>query len=576
MLQPARKTLPALYLCLWLPAQALAGVALSGIDGALRDNVLALLELDAEPCDAPAWRIRQRYAEAGDEIRAALLVFGYFRPAIDAQLDFAGDCWHAQFAIDPGEPVRWRRLQLRITGEGRRQAEFAQLLAEAPMAAGAVLYQPDYEAYKRRLSDTAARFGYFDAKFEQSRIDVYPDERAADLQVVFDTGRRYRFGDIEMQQDVIDAALLRRYLRFHTGDDYDARRIAELYEDLLVAGYFGRVDIITTPRGAPDYEVTVSLRLTPGKLRSFSAGLGFGTDTGFKFRGGVIHRRINRGGHQAEFNFDVSRVIAETGLSYRLPWGDPRDEWLNFDLGYKHEETDTSTSDQTKFGLRRLVRRGRWLETQSLDLGYEEFEIGQDRGSTVLPIPGIAWNQTRSAGGPRPDKGFRVLARLRGSGRFLGADADFLQLDLNGKLIRRLWPGARLLLRADLGFTLKDQLSQLPASVRYFAGGDTSVRGYDYKALGPVDDDGQVTGGSHLLAGSVELDQKIFGNWSFAAFVDAGNAFETFDRLDVKRSVGGGLRWYSPLGPIRVDLAFPLDSDAADDFRLHVTLGPDL
>ncbi len=563
---------------LWLlvAAPVGAGVRLEGLTGAAADNVLALLELDDEPCDAPAWRLRQRFAEAPDQIRAALQVFGYFRPAIRPRLEFGEHCWEAEFDIEPGEPVRWRRLDVRISGEAEAQPELAQLVEPLPLRAGAPFYQPDYESFKRRLVDTATRFGYFDAVFEESLVDVYPQEGAADLRLVFATGRRYRFGEIAIEQDVVDAGLVRRYLRFAAGQPYDARRITELYEDLLAAGYFGRIDIITAPRGAPDYTVPVTLRLGPAKLRSFSVGIGFGTDSGIKFRGGVVHRRLNRAGHQGEFKFDLSPVIAETGLSYRLPWGDPRDEWLNFDLGYRHEDTDTSTSDQTKLGVRRLVRRGRWLETQSLDVSHERFDIGQESGSSFLPIAGIAWNQTRSSGTSRPEKGYRLSLRLRGSAQFLGADTDFLQLDFNTKLIRPLWRGARVLLRADTGFTLKDALRDLPASVRYFAGGDSSVRGYDFKALGPVDELGQVTGGSHLLTGSVELDQRLIGNWSFAAFVDAGNAFETFSELDFKYSVGGGLRWYSPLGPIRVELAFPLDSAAPDDFRLHVTLGPDL
>ena len=112
--------------------------------------------------------------------------------------------------------------------------------------------------------------------------------------------------------------------------------------------------------------------------------------------------------------------------------------------------------------------------------------------------------------------------------------------------------------------------------MRYFAGGDYSVRGYDFETLGPSDDTGNVVGGSHKLVGSVEFDQRVWGRWSAAAFFDSGNAFDDFSKLRFKSGVGAGLRWYSPLGPVRIDLAFPLDDDAPDDWRIHVTLGPDL
>jgi translocation and assembly module TamA len=112
--------------------------------------------------------------------------------------------------------------------------------------------------------------------------------------------------------------------------------------------------------------------------------------------------------------------------------------------------------------------------------------------------------------------------------------------------------------------------------VRFFAGGDVSVRGYAYNSLGPTDPLGAVIGGSNLLVGSVEIDQQIAGNWAIAAFVDSGNAYDKIKDFDPATGVGAGIRWFSPLGPIRIDIAVPLEKDAPDDYRLHITLGPDL
>ena len=86
---------------------------------------------------------------------------------------------------------------------------------------------------------------------------------------------------------------------------------------------------------------------------------------------------------------------------------------------------------------------------------------------------------------------------------------------------------------------------------------------------------GNVVGGADKLVGSIEFDQRVFDNWSVAAFVDTGNAFDSFKDLSLKTGVGAGIRWYSPLGPIRLDVGVPLD-DAPDSFRIHITLGPDL
>ena len=117
-------------------------------------------------------------------------------------------------------------------------------------------------------------------------------------------------------------------------------------------------------------------------------------------------------------------------------------------------------------------------------------------------------------------------------------------------------------------------MSELPASVRFFAGGDNSVRGYDFESLGPIDATGAVIGGSYLVDVSLEVDRLFRDKWAVAMFVDGGDAFND-THIKLKTGVGIGLRWYSPVGPIRLDFAHPLD-DPDKSFRIHISLGPDL
>ncbi len=130
----------------------------------------------------------------------------------------------------------------------------------------------------------------------------------------------------------------------------------------------------------------------------------------------------------------------------------------------------------------------------------------------------------------------------------------------------------RLLSRFDLGALTSSSFERVPASLRFYAGGDNSVRGYDYQELGPVSDQGSVVGGQYLMVGSLETDYMFRPDWRLAVFADAGNAFNDFND-SIKTSVGVGVRWQSPVGPIRLDLAKPI-SDSG--FRIHFTLGPDL
>ena len=164
---------------------------------------------------------------------------------------------------------------------------------------------------------------------------------------------------------------------------------------------------------------------------------------------------------------------------------------------------------------------------------------------------------------------------LRGAWEGLLSDATLMQIRANARGIHRFGDAGRVTARTELGTTLGDDFFDLPASLRFFAGGDNSVRGYAYKSLGPKDSLGDVTGGRHLFTASLEYEHPLPGeDWWLAAFVDAGNAFNTRE-AEVEHSYGFGVRWYSPFGRLRLDIAFP--SDTSDDsWRLHFGFGADL
>jgi len=552
-------------------------VIVTGVDGALRDNVLAYLQIDDESCDAPSWRVRRLYREAESEVQTALQALGYYSARVAKKFEPGEDCWSVTLTIDPGEPVVIRDVDIRVIGDGEELAGFKALTEDVPLQTGAVLNHADYEAYKRKLNSIADRLGFFDSRFVISRVDVFPDERAADIIIAFDTGVRYTFGEVTFDQDVVRPELAESYIDFEPGQPYDSTRITKLYKAYLQTGYFHGVDIRTTPNGEPDYSVSVAIRMTEAKYRSYTGGVGFGTDTGIKLRAGFHHRRLNRKGHQLEVNGSWSNVIAEAGASYRLPLNDPRNNWLSFDTGYKREDNASSESETWKVGAKIFRKQTEnWLRTYYIDYGLENWLVGVDEGSSRLLIPGVSWEHSMESGPPRPLDGVKANLTISGAVEPVLSDTSFVQLHAFGKFVHKLWPGARGLGRAEFGSTLKSEFDDLPATVRFFAGGDVSVRGYDYKSLGPTDELGLVVGGTHLAVFSYEIDQLVRENWAVAAFVDAGNAFNDFNDLNFEAGVGVGIRWFSLLGPIRVDFAVPLADDAPDAWRIHITLGPDL
>jgi translocation and assembly module TamA len=556
---------------------ALAGLDLEGVRGDVRGNVLAHLALDSLPCDAPAWRVERLERDSPRAVREALEAYGYYAPEVNIESWRAKDCWKATIRVIPGPRVLWRKVDVRVEGEGATDPEFVGLLRTNPLRPGQPLEHAPYEDFKKKLLDLARRRGYFSAALEARQIDVFPDELAADATLVLVTGPRFRFGPITFDQAVLRQGLVERYVDFKPGQPYDGEKVSDFYNALLGSGYFGGVDVRPVPGTPPDLDVPIAVRLTAGKRQVYTAGLGYSTDTGPRVRGGYTNRRLNDSGHQFEVRANISPRLQEAGVSYRIPWANPREEWLNFDVAYKNEQTSSEKTESIKTGVKLFKRLpGDLIGTVFLDVGQERSTIADVTDNVFLVVPGVSLSHTERSNIPRPLHGHRLTLTLSGTTQAFGSDARFIQAELQGKLILPAWPTARVLLRAEAGVTAKDQFDRLPASVRYFAGGDTSVRGYAYESLGPVDANGKVLGGSHKLVASVEFDQKVLENWSFAAFIDAGNAFDTFTNLDLKAGVGGGIRWYSPLGPIRFDVAVPLAKDAPDSWRIHVTLGPDL
>ncbi len=579
VMRASRLIAAIVWACLIPWASARAKVEIEGVRGALRENVVAHLALDDVPCDAPAWRVRRLSRQADGQIRDALEAFGYYSPVITQEKVEGSGCWTVKIAIELGQPVRLRAIDATVGGEAARDKSFQKLLKSNPLEAGEVLNHAAYERYKRQFADLARQRGYFAGHFEASRIDVHTQEQAADITLHYESGPRYRFGPVTFVQTVVRPDLVERFVDFRAGDAYDGNKVTDLYNALLGTGYFATVDLRTLPGTPPDIDVPITIELTPAKRQVYTVGAGYGTDTGIKLRAGYTNRRLNERGHQFDATISLSQVLSQVGVSYRLPRKDPRVEWLSVDAGYEHQDTTTSLTDTYKVGIKEFHRRPHdWIETRFVDASVERFEVADESNTEFLLIPGVSWSHTypSTTTMTRPERGHRLSLKLSGTGSFLGSDSTFFQADLQAKVIYPAWKGGRVLLRGDAGATAKDEFETLPASVRYFAGGDYSVRGYAYESLGPTDEEGNVVGGSHTLVGSVELDQRVWKNWSVAAFVDTGNAFDNFTHLHLKTGVGGGIRWYSPLGPVRVDVAFPTDPDAPDDWRLHVTLGPDL
>ncbi|MFV2061211.1 MAG: autotransporter assembly complex family protein, partial [Gammaproteobacteria bacterium] len=215
-----------------------------------------------------------------------------------------------------------------------------------------------------------------------------------------------------------------------------------------------------------------------------------------------------------------------------------------------------------------------WREILALDLQRELFTIAQQDDSSNLVLPSATWSWVVPRGQLYISNGHMLSITTRASSKAIFSDASFAQTDLSTKWIFPISNRSRFLTRARVGLSVVDDVLDLPASFRYFTGGDQSVRGYTFDSLGPKNTAGEVIGGKHLMVASIEFDYRIKGNWSIAAFYDAGNSFNEYKNLNVARGAGFGIRWRTIVGQVRVDFASAL-SEPDNPKRLHLSIGPD-
>ena len=566
--------LPFVLLAL-VPVRTCAELVIEGLDDQLAKNVRAYVGLATEPCDAESWVIRRRFRLAESEARTALEPYGYYSPTVQSELVTGDDCWRATLHIDPGLPVRIRKLDLEVTGDARSDPAFARVEVPPALHAGARLRHADYEAYKQSLQFKALERGYIDGTFTESRIDVWPDEQAADIVLKFDSGSRYRIGEIRQDQEFLEPSLVSAMLDLHEGDPYDSKDFARAYEDLSRSGFFSRIDIQPVFDAAENREIPIAVHLEPVERIEYTVGAGYSTDTGLRLRTGFRNSRLNDRGHRLDLQLKLSPVISGLTSEYRVPLADPRSDWLSYTGTLDVEDTDTSYSETARFGIRRSkqLQHG-LLRTYGLDVSYEQYEIGDTKDSSLLVLPAVKFDHKYGNRQLYPERGHSIEVEFRGTDRLLGSDTRFLQFVARSRWIFPAGKDGRLLARLDGGATAKSDFDELPPSVRFFAGGDQTIRGYDYKSLGPEDADGNVIGGSSLLTGSIEYEHRLFGKYYGAAFVDAGNAFDGTD-LNAVVGAGVGIKWRSPIGPIRLYVAHPFSLDETG-IKLHVSVGVDL
>lgn len=553
----------------------------------LRDLLVRHLDLARfrEQADISEVEVGRLIAAAPAQAKSLLETEGYFNAEIDAQrIDApAGGKPTVRVTVEPGTQARVGRVQLEVqgafaeamqAGDQRAQRRWRGLQARWSLKKGEVFSQSAWAGAKSALLASLRSRGYASAEFAGTGAQVDPEANTVRLSAIVDSGPLYRIGEVRIEGlERTPEEVARNLVPFDTGDMYSEKILLDYQEALQRSNLYEGVAVELDLDPANAGQAVVLARLRENKLQSATTSIGYSTNTGPRFGLGYTHRRpfgqdvvaslrLQVGGEERLAGFDLLGYPQESGYSNL------------FSLQAETLDAGGARTDTQR------VRLGRTRTTERIDrLYYLEFirttlETDTRRTTDRALYGNYEWVHRDVNNFVFPTRGLILSARA-GAGYAVDDDDErgpFARLYLQGTWFKPLARPWFLQVRGEAAQVIKRDSLGVPDALLFRAGGDSSVRGYGYRELGP-ERDGSVVGGPVLATGTVEVLRRLSGDWRdwfAAAFVDAGNAAKDWGDYEPVFGYGVGVRWRSPIGPLRLDLAYGQDVSA---LRVHITVG---
>ncbi len=572
-----RKSLPVLFATLLFSASSLAKVSLEidGIENEVKDNVDAYLSSVPESDYATTLRFQSRLQKM---IVEALNALGYYHPEIDFDVkEIEGEDDTLMVHIELGEVTKLEVVDIVITGEAENDPDFARVIGQSGLKKGEALNHGKYDSLKSSLRNLALQKGYFNGAYVVNRLEVAPELNQAFIRLHYDSGIRYQFGKTSIEGSQIEEGRVASLQPYKEGDPYLVSKVGEHNQNLSNTDWFSSVfvepDLNDLDGGR---ELPMKVTVSPQSRNQFETGIGYSTDVGV--RGTFKWKKpwINPQGHSFDSSFSISEPEQYVTASYKIPLEDVLHEYYQVQYGLKKVDNRDTDSLESNLSLERhwLVDSG-WHRTMFVRYLIESYEQGvlDDVGQFVLP--GFTFSRTRTkARGTLITWGDKQSVTIEyGSSAFV-SETNVVRLLASTSWIRSVGENHRGVFRLGGGANFVEDFDKLSPSLRFFAGGDNNLRGYEYESISPLDSSGALAGAKYMATGAVEYQYRLTGNWWGAVFIDGGDAFDYTPEW--KTGTGFGIRWVSPVGPIRLDFAWGLDADPGDQFRVHFSLGPEL
>lgn len=536
---------------------------------ALRQNIgLHLTDLDTRELLQPR-RLEARIIKATQD---ALNALGYYDGSVHVS-GIARDATKVVIEIDPGEPVKWRKPDVVVTGEGQADPTLLNWIKNRVPQKGDVINHAAYDDFKKGLRQLSQQEGYFDAAFPRAELQINRDKHRARMRLTLDTGPRYHFGDITMQGTRIESDRLQQFINFKPGDPYQENKVTDLYKSLLDCGYFKDLNVKADRDNAVDHNVPIVVTLTDDRAHRFNVGAGYGTDSGLRTRFQWSKPVINDYGHSTGATAQITERDKTLEFEYKIPDGHPAKDYYLGQATYVDQlVADTPVQTTTFTFSHNHEFKSLWVENLFIKLTQENKT--EEISNKFFMIPGFAFSQLKLKGKPIAHEGHRYLLETEYSDPSMGADTRFTKVHGLAKWLVPASERQQFLFKLEAGSIDATKFYKVPYTERFFAGGDQSIRGYNYQSLSPLNSDGDNQGARYLTLGSAEYLYRFADRWQWALFVDRGRAFDNQDE-PYRTGAGTGVRWLSPVGNVRLDIAERVH-DENKGYELHIFMGPPL
>ncbi len=575
-------------------------------------------------------RLQRIVEDVERDATEAMRPFGYYHAEVTSELQQREKgSWLISVSINPGPPLLVTKADIQVSGEGSGLEELRDWQRDWPMKPGKRLNQVRWEEQKNIALELAESHGYLTAQFVRQQIRANLDLNTAELELELVTGLRAVMGEVSFEQDVVNPEILRGLPRFETGQAYDAWLLEKFRFDVWQTGYFEDVEVIEERRleETPPV-VNLLVKASARKPNTYQGTLGYGTDTGIRAQILWTRRLLSSRGDSLDVGLGWQETNNEYSFrsSYRLPRRHTARQFWTADFAIRQTNQDLEiTIDQSNDDLIKLANgdvtsyslKGGLLVLRDFESGYQQiFEnwygqyVLESNDYTLLgQLPpellnslsandldllkgtgssmslGVNWDWPAVRGSGFQTVGHHERLWIFTANEAWGSDSDFSQAYISSNWHRMMGDRFKLLLRGEVGYSDAEvrevdlqlngksaelSVSRLPAIYRFKSGGSRSVRGYSFESLSNNN-----IGSNNVVSASAEVEMLFKDQWSAAAFVDTGNAFNEWGDLELQTGVGLGVRWYTVIGALRLDVAHPLDLDG-DPWRLHFTIGTPL